>query len=70
MHPRPNTFKNIVMAGAASLLLLPQLAWSDGGARYKVTIYNLTAGQPFTPPTRRSMPPTPSMHSSPKASAA
>jgi len=35
----------------ASLLLLPQLAMGDrGGAKYKVTITNLTSGQPFTPP--------------------
>ena len=36
--------------GLSLLLLLPQLALSDGGRTYKVTISNLTAGQPFTPP--------------------
>ncbi len=38
------------MLGAACMLLLPQIAMSEGGARYKVTITNLTPGQPFTPP--------------------
>ena len=31
-------------------LLVPGLARSEGGKTYKVTITNLTAGQPFTPP--------------------
>ncbi len=44
------TINKLVMFGMASLLLMPQLAMSDGGAKYRVTIYNLTAGQPFTPP--------------------
>lgn len=38
------------MFGMASLLLVPQLAMSNGGAKFEVTIHNLTAGQPFTPP--------------------
>jgi len=36
--------------GMSVLLLLPQLALSGGGSLYRVTISNLTAGQPFTPP--------------------
>lgn len=34
----------------ALTLLVPELARSEGGRTYKVTITNLTAGQPFTPP--------------------
>ena len=36
--------------GLASILLVPGLAKSDEGSTYKVTIINLTPGQPFTPP--------------------
>lgn len=36
--------------GIALTLLWPELARSEGGQTYKVTIINLTAGQPFTPP--------------------
>ena len=34
----------------ALIFLFPDLARSEGGKTYKVTITNLTAGQPFTPP--------------------
>jgi len=34
----------------ALMLVIPELAKSKGGKTYKVTITNLTAGQPFTPP--------------------
>lgn len=38
-------------AAAATLILMPQVAFSDYyQTRYKVTITNLTSGQPFTPP--------------------
>ena len=50
MQIKLKTINKLVMFGIASLLLLPQLAMSDSGAKYRVTIYNLTAGQPFTPP--------------------
>jgi len=40
----------LAAAGVASLLLMPQLAMSENDAKYTVTITNLTAGQPFTPP--------------------
>ena len=50
MYLHLKTIKNLAVAGTASLLLLPAVAMSDGGARYKVTISNLTAGQPLTPP--------------------
>ncbi len=36
--------------GLAIFMLLPDLARADGGRTYKVTITNLTAGQPFSPP--------------------
>lgn len=34
----------------ALILVNPELARSEGGKTYRVTITNLTAGQPFTPP--------------------
>jgi len=36
--------------GTALVLLVPGLARSEGGKTYTVTITNLTAGQPLTPP--------------------
>lgn len=39
-----------VACGIALMLLVPGLARSEGGKTYKVTITNLTAGQPFSPP--------------------
>jgi hypothetical protein len=36
--------------GLALTLSVPQAAHSEGGQTYKVTITNLTAGQPLTPP--------------------
>lgn len=36
--------------GVALILLVPELARSEGGKTYKVTITNLTVGQPLTPP--------------------
>ena len=36
--------------GLALTLSVPQAAFSEGGQTYKVTITNLTAGQPLTPP--------------------
>lgn len=36
--------------GIVLILFMPELARSEGGKTYKVTITNLTAGQPFTPP--------------------
>ena len=35
--------------GIALILFIPELARSEGGKTYKITITNLTAGQPFTP---------------------
>jgi len=40
----------IAALGLTLTLLLPEAARSDGGRIYKVTITNLTAGQPLTPP--------------------
>ena len=36
--------------GIALMQFIPETARSDGGKTYQVTITNLTAGQPFTPP--------------------
>lgn len=36
--------------GMALILLVPEHARSEGGKTYRVTITNLTAGQPLTPP--------------------
>jgi len=40
----------IAILGIALTLVAPQAAHSEGGRTYKVTITNLTAGQPITPP--------------------
>lgn len=40
----------IAASAMALIFFIPELARSEGGKTYKVTITNLTAGQPFTPP--------------------
>ncbi|MBT8090282.1 MAG: spondin domain-containing protein [Gammaproteobacteria bacterium] len=40
----------VAALGLALTLLFPQAARSEGGKTYKITITNLTAGQPLTPP--------------------
>ena len=50
MNSKQKTTSSLASVGLASLFLVPALAMSDGGGTYKVTISNLTAGQPFTPP--------------------
>ncbi|MDH3612044.1 MAG: spondin domain-containing protein [Gammaproteobacteria bacterium] len=50
MHVIKKTRITYTLFGMASLLLLPALAMASGGNKYKVTITNLTPGQPFTPP--------------------
>jgi len=40
----------VAAMGLALTLLMPEAARSDGGKTYKITITNLTAGQPLTPP--------------------
>lgn len=40
----------VASIGLALTLLAPESARSEGGKTYKVTITNLTAGQPLTPP--------------------
>jgi len=41
----------LTIVGLTALTLIPQIAVSDNESRqYKVTITNLTSGQPFTPP--------------------
>jgi hypothetical protein len=50
MYLKIKPIRTAAIAGMASLFLLPQLAMSQGYGQYQVTITNLTAGQPFTPP--------------------
>jgi len=50
MHLRKKPIATLATAGIASLMLVPQLAMSDNFNRFKVTVTNLTSGQPFTPP--------------------
>ncbi len=40
----------IAAIGMALIVLIPDMAMGDSGRTYKVTITNLTAGQPLTPP--------------------
>ncbi|MGI9223948.1 MAG: spondin domain-containing protein, partial [Woeseiaceae bacterium] len=40
----------VATLGLTLTFLMPEAAHSDGGRTYKVTITNLTAGQPLTPP--------------------
>lgn len=47
MNPKPLATAAL---GLALILLVPELANGEGGKTYNVTITNLTAGQPFTPP--------------------
>ncbi len=51
MTIRGKSFRTLIVAGLTSILLAPTLVSADDRlATYEVTIYNLTAGQPFTPP--------------------
>lgn len=50
MHLRQKTISILTLVGLASILLVPAVAKGDEGRTYKVTITNLTPGQPFTPP--------------------
>ena len=50
MHINRKITSSLAIFGMSLVLLFPQAAMSKGGATYKVTITNLTAGQPFTPP--------------------
>ena len=47
MNPKPLA---IATTGMALILLIPGLAMGESGRTYEVTITNLTAGQPLTPP--------------------
>ena len=46
MYLRQKTISVLTLVGLASILLVPGLAKSDEGSTYKVTIINLTPGQP------------------------
>ena len=50
MYLRQKTISILTVVGLASILLVPAVAKGDEGRTYKVTITNLTPGQPFTPP--------------------
>lgn len=50
MHLKHKFTSTLAFVTMASILLAPDLAMSDEGKTYRVTISNLTAGQPFTPP--------------------
>ncbi|MDJ0759054.1 MAG: spondin domain-containing protein [Woeseiaceae bacterium] len=51
MNRRLHALRTLLCAGLAMAFLSPALALADHNSiTYKVTIYNLTAGQPFTPP--------------------
>ncbi len=47
MNPKPLA---IATTGMALIVLIPGLAMGESGRTYEVTITNLTAGQPLTPP--------------------
>lgn len=51
MSLRTNSIRSLAALGISTVLLASQLALADNGGReYRVTITNLTSGQPFSPP--------------------
>jgi hypothetical protein len=50
MNLKLSAIGSLSIVGLAALLLVPGLADAKGSRHYKVTISNLTAGQPLTPP--------------------
>ena len=50
MHLKQKAISTLTIVGIASILLVPGMAKSEEGRIYKVTITNLTPGQPLTPP--------------------
>jgi hypothetical protein len=50
MHTNNASLMSLIFISMSSLLLSPGIALSDSNVRYKVTITNLTPGQPLTPP--------------------
>lgn len=50
MNIRGTYRRLLTVVSIAGLVALPGIATSYDGITYKVTIYNITAGQPFTPP--------------------
>jgi len=50
MHLTQKAISTLTIVGMTLILLVPDLAMSDDGKSYKVTITNLTPGQAFTPP--------------------
>jgi len=51
MNIRGKALRSLACAGLSLGLMSPAVTSANGhGATYKITIYNLTTGQPFTPP--------------------
>ncbi len=50
MHVKRKIISTLAIEGIASIFIVPATAKADDGKTYKVTISNLTPGQPFTPP--------------------
>ena len=50
MHLTQKFISTLAIVGIASIFIVPVTAKADDGKTYKVTISNLTPGQPFTPP--------------------
>lgn len=50
MNLKNRTISALSLVSVVSMLSLPGLAYGDDAKRYRVTISNLTAGQPLTPP--------------------
>lgn len=50
MNIGKSVFRKFLYAGMALSLLSPAMATADNSIKYEITVYNLTAGQPFTPP--------------------
>ncbi len=50
MHVKRKIISTLAILSMVSILIVPVTAKADDGKTYKVTISNLTPGQPFTPP--------------------
>ena len=50
MHVKRKIISTLAILGLVSIFIVPVSAKPDDGKTYKVTITNLTPGQPFTPP--------------------
>ena len=51
MKIRGNAFRKLLYTGLTLSMMSPAIATAENAsATYKITVYNLTTGQPFTPP--------------------